>query len=105
MHPAKKVMCQANVKQTANAEYEQKIWTDRNGLMMPKVKDTMFVRVVIVMETAASDMVRAILSGTDCFIDVRLHAANITNVSSIPIPLIIWLVDWKLKYANFLTNH
>lgn len=93
MHPAKKVICQANVKQTANAEYEQKICTDLNGLRMPKVNDTMFVSVVIVMETAASDIVWANLSETDSFIDVRRQAANITNVSSMPIPVIILLVD------------
>lgn len=93
MHPEKKVICQTNVKQTANAEYEQKICTDLNGLMMPKVNDTMFVSVVIVMETAASDIVWANLSETDIFIDVRRQAANITNVSSMPIPVIILLVD------------
>lgn len=86
MHPAKKVMCQTNVKHVAKAEYEQKICTDRNGLMIPNVKETTFVRVVIVIETAASDIVTAILSGTSCFKAVRLHAASITKVSSIPMP-------------------
>lgn len=46
----------------------------------------MSVTDVIVMETAASLRVMAILSGTLCFMEVLLHAANITNVSSIPIP-------------------
>lgn len=85
---------------------------------MPKVNETMFVRVVIVIETAASDIVRAILSGTDCFNEVRRQAANITNVSSIPIPgnlkvLVIlhngklWNIsftDYVLKYKEILNN-
>lgn len=46
----------------------------------------MSVTEVIVMETAASDIVWPMRSGTDIVTGVRLHAANITNVSSIPIP-------------------
>lgn len=89
MHPAKKVMCHINVKQTANAEYEQKICTDLKGLMIPKENEMTLVSVVIVIDTAASDIVRAILSGTDCFIGVRRQAASITNVSSIPMPIVL----------------
>lgn len=53
---------------------------------MPMKKDIMSVSEVIVMETAASLRVAAILSGTGFIILVRLQAANMTNVSSIPIP-------------------
>lgn len=53
---------------------------------MPMRNDTMSVNDVIVIETAASDNIKAILSGTASLTDVRRHAANITNESSIPIP-------------------
>lgn len=53
---------------------------------MPMKKDIMSVSEVIVMETAASLRVAAILSGTGFIILVRLQAANMTKVSSIPIP-------------------
>lgn len=49
-------------------------------------KESMSVTEVIVIETAASDNIMAILSGTGSFGDARRQAANITNVSSIPIP-------------------
>lgn len=42
---------------------------------------------VIVMETAASDNIFAVLSGTFIVTGVLLHAANMTKVSSIPIPV------------------
>lgn len=48
----------------------------------------MSVKDVIVMETAASLNVSAILSGTGLEILVLLQAANMTKVSSIPIPII-----------------
>lgn len=64
----------------------QNIVTDGNGLKIPKQKLIMSVTDVIVIETAASLNVLAILFGTSSFIDVLLHAASITNVSSIPIP-------------------
>lgn len=48
--------------------------------------DTISVNDVIVIETAASDNIKPILSGTSSFTDVRRHAANITNESSIPMP-------------------
>lgn len=86
MHPAKNVICHKNVKQTAKPLYVQKICTDGNGLIIPIQKDTMSVRDVIVMLTAASESIRPIRSGTDNLGDVRRQAANITNVSSIPIP-------------------
>lgn len=53
---------------------------------MPMKNDIMSVKEVIVIETAASLRVAAILSGTGFIILVRLQAASITNVSSIPIP-------------------
>lgn len=86
MQPAKNVMCHTNVKHTANPLYWQNICTDRNGVMMPNQNETMSVTDVIVIETAAFDMVNDMRSGTDSFGDVRRHAANITNVSSMPIP-------------------
>lgn len=46
----------------------------------------MSVTEVMVMETAASDNMIAIRSGTGSFGDALRHAASITNVSSIPIP-------------------
>lgn len=60
--------------------------TDLKGLKTPMKKLTVSVTDVIVIETAASLKVRPILSGTDLVTDVLLHAANITKVSSIPIP-------------------
>lgn len=56
------------------------------GLSMPIHRLTMSVTEVMVMETAASDMVCPMRSGTDMVTGVRLHAANMTKVSSIPIP-------------------
>lgn len=86
IQPAKKVICHINMKQTAKPLYVQNIRTDGNGLKMPIQKDTISVTEVIVIDTAASDNISPIRSGTLSFIDVRRHAANITNVSSIPIP-------------------
>lgn len=60
--------------------------TEGNGLKTPIPKLMISVTDVIVIDTAASLKVMAILSGTLCFIEVLLHAANITKVSSIPIP-------------------
>lgn len=54
---------------------------------MPIKRDIISVKDVIVMETAASLNVTAILSGTGLLILVLLQAANITKVSSIPIPV------------------
>lgn len=88
MQPAKKVTCQRKVKHTANPEYVQNIRTDGNGLRIPIQKDTISVTDVIVIETAASESMLPILSGTDHFTGVLRHAANITNVSSMPIPVI-----------------
>lgn len=87
MQAAKNVMCQTKMKQTAMPLYLQKICTDGKGLYIPIAKEMMSVNDVIVMETAASDIIIAIRSGTANFTDVRRHAANITNVSSIPIPV------------------
>lgn len=86
MQAAKKVTCHRNVKHTANPLYVQKILTEGNGLMMPIQKDIMSVSEVIVMDTAASDMVSAIRLSTDHFGEVLLQAASMTNVSSIPMP-------------------
>lgn len=55
--------------------------------------DSISVTDVMVMETAASDNMMAIRSGTESFGEVLRHAANITNVSSIPIPVKINYVD------------
>lgn len=65
----------------------QKILTDGNGLMIPIQNETISVNEVIVIETAASDNITAIRSGTSNLTDVRRHAANITNVSSIPMAI------------------
>lgn len=54
---------------------------------MPIKKDNISVTEVMVIETAASDNIMAILSGTGSLGGVLRHAANITNVSSIPIPV------------------
>lgn len=67
-------------------EYMQKICTDGNGEKMPMKKDSISVTDVIVMETAASESIIAIRSGTGSVGAVRLQAASITKVSSIPIP-------------------
>lgn len=50
-------------------------------------KLTVSVIDVMVMETAASLKVCPILSGTDFVMEVLRHAANMTKVSSIPIPV------------------
>jgi hypothetical protein len=86
MHAAKKVMCQMYVKATASALYVQKILTDGNGLKTPIQKLIMSVSDVMVIDTAASDIMCAIRSGTLSFTEVLRHAANMTNVSSIPMP-------------------
>lgn len=57
-----------------------------NGLNLPIQKLTMSVTEVIVIDTAASDSVLANLSGTSMVTGVLLHAANMTNVSSMPMP-------------------
>lgn len=71
-------------------EYMQKICTEGNGENIPIKKDNISVTEVMVIETAASDNMMAILSGTGSLGEVLRHAANITNVSSIPIPVIEW---------------
>lgn len=65
----------------------QKILTEGKGDMMPMKKDIMSVNDVMVMETAASLKVAAILSGTGLLMLVLLQAANMTKVSSMPIPV------------------
>jgi len=57
-----------------------------NGLNFPMQKLTMSVTEVMVIDTAASDSVLANLSGTSMVTGVRRHAANMTNVSSMPMP-------------------
>lgn len=84
------------MNRTANALYIQKICTDGNGHMIPIQNDTISVNDVIVIDTAASDIITAIRSGTSILTDVRRQAANITNVSSIPIP--------EDDYCNKLEN-
>lgn len=67
-------------------EYKQNICMEGNGLSMPIHRLTRSVTEVMVMETAASDSILATRSGTFIVTGVRLHAANITKVSSMPIP-------------------
>lgn len=86
-HPAKNVRCQAKVNMVATPEYVQKMVTEGKGLNIPIQKLTMSVTDVIVMDTAASLNILAILSGTLSLMDVLLQAANMTKVSSIPIPI------------------
>lgn len=64
----------------------QNICTDGNGEKIPMKNDNMSVTDVIVIETAASDNIDAMRSGTGSFGEALLHAANITKVSSMPIP-------------------
>lgn len=61
--------------------------TDGKGVMVPIMKEMKLVTDVIVIDTAASAYVWPILSDTDIVGDVRLHAANNTNASSIPTPV------------------
>lgn len=77
--------------------YLQKICTDGNGLFIPIIKEIMSVSDVIVIETAASDIMIPMRFGTLNFTDVRRQAANITNVSSIPIPFQIELERKSLE--------
>jgi hypothetical protein len=77
-------------------EYMQNIWTEGKGETMPMKKETISVTDVMVMETAASLNVCAIRSGTGSIIFVLRHAASMTKVSSIPIPVVkisaqLWL--------------
>lgn len=64
----------------------QNMVTEGKGLNIPIQKLKKSVTDVIVIETAASLNIWAILSGTGVLIDVLLQAASITKVSSIPIP-------------------
>jgi len=85
----------------------QKIWTEGKGDRMPIKKDIMSVKDVIVMETAASLNVVAILSGTGLEMLVLLQAASMTKVSSIPIPVIkkfICPFTQSQVLAKFLTK-
>lgn len=50
------------------------------------MNETIVVSEVMDNETAASDIINPIRSGTSNLTDVRRHAANITNKSSIPTP-------------------
>lgn len=116
MHAAKNVMCHKNMKQTAMPLYLQKICTDGNGLIIPIQNEMTSVNDVIVIETAASDIVIPIRSGTLNLTDVRRQAANITNVSSIPIPIINMkfklllfpfkqMFEFGISFLVTLTNH
>lgn len=85
----------------------QNIVTDGKGLKIPIQKLKKSVTEVIVMDTAASLNICAILRGTGSFIDVRRQAASITNVSSIPIPekkLFISIKDYLKNVLNSLNN-
>lgn len=64
----------------------QKICTDGNGENIPMKNDNISVTEVMVMDTAASDSMIAMRSGTGNCGDVRRHAASITKVSSMPMP-------------------
>lgn len=83
----------------------QKICTEGNGENIPIKKDNISVTEVMVIETAASDNMMAILSGTGSLGGVLRHAANITNVSSIPIPVIEWKIlnSCRGQRQNILT--
>lgn len=61
--------------------------TEGNGVIVPIINDIKFVIDVIVIETAASEYVWPIRSGTLSRGFVRRHAANNTNASSIPTPI------------------
>lgn len=65
----------------------QNIVTEGNGLKIPIPKLKKSVTEVMVIDTAASLNICAILNGTGSFNEVLLQAANMTKVSSIPIPL------------------
>lgn len=86
-----------NVKQTAKPLYVQKIWIDGNGLPIPIQNEIISVSDVIVIDTAASDNICPIRSGTGNLTEVRRQAANITNVSSIPIPV----KERKIKIKHY----
>lgn len=88
IQPAKNVRCQMKRRTVAAPEYVQKIVTDGNGLKTPIQKLKKSVTDVMVMETAASLSINAIRSGTGVLMDVLRHAASITNVSSMPMPII-----------------
>lgn len=77
------------MKHTAMPLYLQKICTDGNGLIIPIQNEMMSVNDVIVMDTAASDIMIPMRSGTLSLTDVRRQAASITNVSSMPMP--VWI--------------
>lgn len=64
----------------------QNICTEGKGEKIPMKNDSMSVTDVIVIDTAASESIIAMRSGTGSLGEVRRHAASITNVSSIPIP-------------------
>lgn len=98
------------MKHTAIPLYVQKICTDGNGLKIPIQKETISVNDVIVIETAASDIIIPIRSGTLNFTDVRRHAANITNVSSIPMPdneinIQSIFMQFCDNFQGLITNH
>lgn len=84
---AKNVICPIYIKIIASPEYLQKICTERKGLAIPIKKDIILVSDVIVIETVASDIALPNRIGTDICEGVRLHAASITKVSFIPIPV------------------
>ena len=67
--------------------YVQNISIAGNGLLFPIHKLTISVNDVMVMETAASESMWPVLSGTSMVTGVLRQAANITYVSSIPIPM------------------
>lgn len=72
--------------------------TDGKGLNTPIAKLIMSVTDVMVIDTAASLSITAIRSGTLLFMDVLLQAANITNVSSMPIPK-------RVRVRKYLTTN
>lgn len=65
----------------------QNIWTEGKGENIPIKNESMSVTEVMVIDTAASDNMIAIRSGTGSFGDALRQAASITNVSSMPIPV------------------
>jgi len=85
----------------------QKMVTEGKGLETPIQKLHRSVTEVMVMDTAASLSIWAILSGTAFLIEVLLHAANVTKVSSIPIPMFLtpfWDTLHELTNDNYQSS-
>ena len=73
----------------------QNICTEGKGVITPMKKEIILVREVMVILTAASAYVLDNRSATVSWRRVLLHAANITKVSSMPIPKIEKSLSFK----------